>query len=633
MVTHRKLNRITYQEQMLLFFAFYFSLLGELSGQVGGLRLAGGGEVGVGLIVDMGSREGKLIHSRVSMAISDFNSFRRDNQMRIVLRTIDSKGDPLHALSIAYNLLEKAKVKVILISAQKSALDTKVLAEFGKQTKIPVISVSSFTIDNDLNTILWPGGTSTIPKGRMMQTSANKTLKIAVPKSNGFPQLLKVDPDLQTNTTIFSGFCIAVFEAAVAGLKYQPSYEFVPFEYNNPNIGEAYNDLIYQVYLQVWFVIILSGSFMPLAFTNCAMDKQKQKYDGAVGDITINANRSLYVDFTLPFTDIGVGMVTRLTPKDNQNLWIFLKPLTRGLWLTIVGAYVLATFVIWLIERPALAEQQTQQSNGQIGRMISFSFSILVFAQWEKLTSNLSRSVVVLWVFEIFILGSNYTATLTSMLTVQHIEYISKVDNIGHRLGPVTQEVVGILNIQNSSSTSKWLTSPAEFEKALSEGSKNGGFSAIIDEMPYINVFLEKYSAHYSMVGPVNRTTNGFGFVFSEGSTLTRDISREIAKLREDGRLEMLENVWFKSSITNFDSRDTLNSVNPLTISDFRGLFLFSGTFSALVVLLFFASLLRKNFHVLKKWGRPKIVKQYVCMKFSKNRRDANVIHPEFDNL
>ncbi|KAB2073665.1 hypothetical protein ES319_A07G098400v1 [Gossypium barbadense] len=575
---------------MLLFFAFYFSLLGELSGQVGGLRPAGGGEVGVGF---------------VSMAISDFNSFRRDNQMRIALHTIDSKGNPLHSSSDAFYLLEKAKVKVILISAQKSTLDTKVLAEFGNQTKIPVISISSSTIDDDLNTLLWPGGTSTITKGRMMQTRTNKTLKIAVPKSNGFPQLLK----------------------------YQGSYEFVPFEYNNPNIGEAYNDLIYQVYLQVWFVTILSGSFMPLAFTDCAMDKQKQKYDGAVGDITINANRSFYVDFTMPFTDIGVGMVTRLTPKDNQNLWIFLKPLTPGLWLTIVGAYVLATFVIWLIERPALAKQQTQQSNGQIGRMISFSFSILVFAQWEKLTSNLSRSVVVLWVFEMFIVGSNYTATLTSMLTVQHIEFISKVDNIGHRLGPVTQEVVGILNIQNSSSTSKWLTSPAEFEKALSEGSKNGGFSAIIDEMPYINVFLEKYSTHYSMVGPVNRTTNGFGFVFSKGSTLARDISREIAKLREDGRLEMLENVWFKSSTTNFDSRDTFNSVNPLTISDFRGLFFFSGTFSALAVLLFFASLLCKNFHVMKKWGQPKIVKQYVSMKFFKNRKDANVIHPEFDNL
>ncbi|PPR93069.1 hypothetical protein GOBAR_AA27612 [Gossypium barbadense] len=428
----------------------------------------------------------------------------------------------------AFYLLEKAKVKVILISAQKSTLDTKVLAEFGNQTKIPVISISSSTIDDDLNTLLWPGGTSTITKGRMMQTRTNKTLKIAVPKSNGFPQLLKVDPDLQTNTTIFLWLLHSCFRSCNSGF-------------------------------EVWFVTILSGSFMPLAFTDCAMDKQKQKYDGAVGDITINANRSFYVDFTMPFTDIGVGMVTRLTPKDNQNLWIFLKPLTPGLWLTIVGAYVLATFVIWLIERPALAKQQTQQSNGQIGRMISFSFSILVFAQWEKLTSNLSRSVVVLWVFEMFIVGSNYTATLTSMLTVQHIEFISKVDNIGHRLGPVTQEVVGILNIQNSSSTSKWLTSPAEFEKALSEGSKNGGFSAIIDEMPYINVFLEKYSTHYSMVGPVNRTTNGFGFVFSKGSTLARDISREIAKLREDGRLEMLENVWFKSSTTNFDSRDTFN--------------------------------------------------------------------------
>ncbi|MBA0790427.1 hypothetical protein Gohar_015080, partial [Gossypium harknessii] len=184
----------------------------------------------------------------------------------------------------AFYLLEKAKVKVILISAQKSTLDTKVLAEFRNQTKIPVISVSSSTIDDDLNTILWPGGTSTISKGRMMQTSTNKTLKIAVPKSNGFPQLQKVELDVQTNTTIFSGFCIDVFKAAIAGLNYQVSYQFVSFDYNNPHIGENYNDLIYQVYLQ--------------------------RYDGAVGDITINANRSLYVDFTLPFTDMGMGMVT-----------------------------------------------------------------------------------------------------------------------------------------------------------------------------------------------------------------------------------------------------------------------------------------------------------------------------------
>ncbi|XP_012473525.1 glutamate receptor 1.2 [Gossypium raimondii] len=629
------------KNQILLLFAFYFSLLGELSGQVGGLGPAvDGEEVGVGLIVDMGSREGKVIHGRVSMAISDFNSFGRDNQMRIVLHTRDSKGDPLLALSSAFNLGENNKVKVIL-SAQKSTLS---LAEFGNNTKIPVIPISApyliqvplhdhaevkgiiafaelhkwekviliyedhndnhwsdffeekkfqvaykssvaasskdehiieelhrlkametsvfvvhvepvlasrifvhakrlgmasqgyawivtskcmnhlqnlkdyssiyenmqgfigfrsyrmkeskefdmlrlmnfitqmvnFEIVNVLGTegerrvgfwtgkftnklshgfahgrhlfsssgfetIIWPGGTSTIPKGRRMQTST-KTLRIAVPKSNGFPQLLKVDIDLQANIS-FSGFCIEVFKAAMAGLEHKVPYEFVPFEYNNPTIGEAYSDLVYQVYLQ--------------------------KYDGAVGDITITSNRSLYVDFTLPFTDMGIGMVSRLTPKENQNLWIFLKPLTPGLWLTIVGVYVLSALFIWLIERPASVERQTRQSNGEIGRMFGFSFSIFVFAHWEKLSSNLSRSVVVLWVFVVFILGSNYTATLTSMMTVQQIEFNSGKSIIG-ATGPVSQEAIGNLNFPNLQSKSIRLTSLEEYAKALSEGGKNG---------------------------------------------------------------------------------------------------------------------------------------------------------------
>ncbi|PPR93067.1 hypothetical protein GOBAR_AA27610 [Gossypium barbadense] len=264
---------------------------------------------------------------------------------------------------------------------------------------------SSSTIDEDLETIMWPGGISTIPKGRMMQMSS-KILRIGVTLKNGFPQLLKVDHDLQTNFTIVSGFCIDVFRAAMAGLNYQMSYEFIPFKDNSQNSGETNNNLVYEVYLQ--------------------------KYDAAVEDITITANRSLYLDFTFPFTDMG-----------------------------------------------------------------------------------------------------------------------------------------------NSSSTSIWLTSPEEYANALPKGSKNGGVSAIIDEIPYIKIFLEKYPARYSMIGPVMPTTNGLGF----GSTMAHDISKEIAKLREDGRLQMLENSWLTIPTTNFDSGDTSNTMNPLTRGDFQGLFLINEPF------------------------------------------------------
>jgi glutamate receptor, ionotropic, plant len=42
----------------------------------------------------------------------------------------------------------------------------------------------------------------------------------------------------------------------------------------------------------------------------------------------------------------------------------------------------------------------------------------LLFAE-EKLESNLSRFVVIIWVFVVLILTSSYTASLTSMLTVE----------------------------------------------------------------------------------------------------------------------------------------------------------------------------------------------------------------------
>jgi orotidine-5'-phosphate decarboxylase len=40
----------------------------------------------------------------------------------------------------------------------------------------------------------------------------------------------------------------------------------------------------------------------------------------------------------------------------------------------------------------------------------------------EKLESNLSRFVVIIWVFVVLILTSSYTASLTSMLTVQKLQ-------------------------------------------------------------------------------------------------------------------------------------------------------------------------------------------------------------------
>ncbi|KAL5577311.1 hypothetical protein UlMin_019010 [Ulmus minor] len=441
------------------------------------------------------------------------------------------------------------------------------------------IGIHLLSSSNQLESkIVWPGGLGTrIPKSRRLMMTMNgissKKLRIGVPwKFKGFKELVHVDYDVQLNATYFSGFCIDVFKAAINLLPYQVEYEFILFRVANASgqiPHKSYNDLIYQVHLQ--------------------------KYDAAVGDITIKSNRSLYVDFTLPFSDLGIGMLTK---NENRNMWIFLKPLSADLWMTSAAFFLLTGFVVWLIESPTNHEFQGSVSQ-QIGTIFWFSFSTLVFAHREKLLNNLSKIVVLVWIFVVLILTSSYTATLTSMMTVEQIQLKADGDYIGYHN----------LNFKGL----KPLGSCEEFADALSKGSKHGGVSAIIDEIPYIKLFLARYPHHYSMIKSVSNT-NGFGFAFGKGSTLVVDMSRAIAQLRERGELANLQEAWFHGKSSDLKSEDTTNHPNALNFETFRGLFLISGMFSIMALFLFY---IRKTWQVVKnfyKFGERKVLSIIKCL-------------------
>ena len=129
----------------------------------------------------------------------------------------------------------------------------------------------------------------------------------------------------------------------------------------------------------------------------------------------------------------------------------------------------------------------------------------------EKLISNLSKFVVIVWLFAVLILTSSYTASLSSMLTVNRLQMLQNGSFIGYQKGSLAREEVNILNFANSSLQT--YGSIEAYAHALTEGSKKGGVSAIIDEIPYIKLFLAQYGDQYTMIEPKYLTTNGFGFV------------------------------------------------------------------------------------------------------------------------
>lgn len=121
-----------------------------------------------------------------------------------------------------------------------------------------------------------------------------------------------------------------------------------------------------------------------------------QEVDAAVGDITVVAKRSLFVDFTLPFSESGVSMVVLMKHDERDNMWIFLKPLSRNLWLTTALAFIFTGLVVWVLEHRINTDFRGPPDQ-QFSTVFWFSFSTLVFAH-----SNFSKffSFIITFLFQ-----------------------------------------------------------------------------------------------------------------------------------------------------------------------------------------------------------------------------------------
>ncbi|KAJ4952014.1 hypothetical protein NE237_028846 [Protea cynaroides] len=429
---------------------------------------------------------------------------------------------------------------------------------------------------DDLRHVIWPGESTEVPKGWVIPTSGKK-LRIGVPVKDGFSEFVKIERDPHTKGLIVTGYCIDVFKVVMDSLPYGVSYEFFPFEKADGHSAGSYNDLVQQVYLQ--------------------------NYDAVVGDTTILANRSFFVDFTMPYTESGVAMVVPIRGNRQKNAWVFLKPLQMDLWLTTGAFFVITGFVVWVIEHRINREFRGPPAE-QVGIIFWFSFSTLVFAHKEKIMSNLSRFVVIIWIFVVLVLTSSYTASLTSMLTVEQLQpTITDIkdlrrngDYVGYQDGSFVTAIMKSLDFDESKLRN--YSTLEKYDQALSRGGQNGGVAAIVDEIPYIRLFLAKYCSKYTMIGPIYRTA-GFGFVFPKDSPLVPDVSRAVLNLQEGDKMTAIEREWFGKQTECPEQGGTRVTSGSLNLDSFKGPFLIAGVSSTTALLIFFCKFFHEHWHIL----------------------------------
>ncbi|CAA0401956.1 unnamed protein product [Arabidopsis thaliana] len=461
--------------------------------------------------------------------------------------------------------LEATTFKIINIeeSGERTVGFWKSKVGLVKSLRVDKVSHSS----RRLRPIIWPGDTIFVPKGWEFPTNAKK-LRIAVPKKDGFNNFVEVTKDENANVPTVTGFCIDVFNTVMSQMPYAVSYEYIPFDTPDGKPRGSYDEMVYNVFL---------GEF-----------------DGAVGDTTILANRSHYVDFALPYSETGIVFLVPVKDGKEKGEWVFLKPLTKELWLVTAASFLYIGIMVWIFEYQADEEFREQMIIDKISSVFYFSFSTLFFAHRRPSESFFTRVLVVVWCFVLLILTQSYTATLTSMLTVQelrptvrHMDDLRKSGvNIGYQTGSFTFERLKQMRFDES--RLKTYNSPEEMRELFLHKSSNGGIDAAFDEVAYIKLFMAKYCSEYSIIEPTFKA-DGFGFAFPLGSPLVSDISRQILNITEGDAMKAIENKWFLGEKHCLDST-TSDSPIQLDHHSFEALFLIVFVVSVILLLLMLAS-------------------------------------------
>ncbi|KAF2284961.1 hypothetical protein GH714_033188 [Hevea brasiliensis] len=418
-------------------------------------------------------------------------------------------------------------------------------------------------VDQKLQKITWPGGKIERPRGWVIADD-ERPLRIGVPYRASF-----VDFVTEVNKSHkIEGYCIDVFLEARKLVPYDVPYRFEPFGdgRSDPN----YNELVRMVAEDV--------------------------FDAAVGDIAIVRNRTKIVDFSQPYAATGLVIVAPVR-NSKSSAWVFLKPFTVEMWFVTAASFVMIAVVIWILEH-RVNDEFRGPPRRQIVTMFMFSFSTLFKTNQETTVSPLGRMVMVVWLFLLMVITASYTASLTSILTFQQLSSpITGIDSLIASNWPIGYPEGSFVNAYLSESLyiprSRLvpLGSPEAYEKALRLGPNNGGVAAIVDELPYVEIFLTNQN-DFGIIGQPF-TKGGWGFAFQRESPLAVDMSTAILKLSETGELQRIYKRWFCKKGCPGEKRHN-SEPNQIHLFSFWGLYLLCGVFIAVALLAFLLRVVRQ---------------------------------------
>jgi ABC-type amino acid transport substrate-binding protein len=303
--------------------------------------------------------------------------------------------------------------------------------------------------------------------------------------------------------------------------------------------------------LELWTAIAKEAGFQydlqtvatPREMVDALADR---KADVGVGALSIIAEREEKIDFSQPFYNSGLGIVTS---SKGSSAFDMVKVLFNARLLKTLGfllALVLVfSHVLWLFERKVNEEEFPDAYKAGVFESIWWTITVLITLGCENKSPKgvPGRLMAILWMASGLFMISLITASFTTSLTVSSLEGIIKgpADLAGHKVATVGATTAETWLSRTADISVRAYPSAAEAVAAVSAGEV---MAAVYDE-PILRYQLTKHPDKNLRLVSALFKKEDYGFGLQSGSPLRKTVNQTLLKLIEDKKVEELHKKWF----------------------------------------------------------------------------------------
>ena len=268
--------------------------------------------------------------------------------------------------------------------------------------------------------------------------------------------------------------------------------------------------------------------------------------DVAIAGISITAQREQIIDFSQPYYNSGLKIVT--TESSSGTFRALFSLIGSGTFvvplLFLIVLIVIVSHLVWFVERGHGSDDfPTEYRKGIVEALWWSTVSVITGGEAVKdINRGLSRVVAIFWMLIGLFLLAVVTARATSVLTVAELQSdISSLEDLGGRkVGTVEgTSSVGFLRTEAGLVAREYITLDDAFD-AL----EAGDLDAVVFDAPVVSYAVaterDKLNVVETLIG-----RDPYGIAVGQGSDLLEPLNAAVIEVGRDGTLDDLLAQWF----------------------------------------------------------------------------------------